>query len=486
VLGQTLLDVNPAVGTQGETLTLTISGQSTHFQQASYTSVSLRQGTSTVILPEQSTVINDEEIDAVFNFGFIHNLGWYDLKTWNELDGELTLENAFYLYGTPTPPELVSIEPNEGTIGQELEVTISGQYTHFQASTTMVYFKQGTKTIYPNYQETISPTQVDAHFSFNQNDEPGIYDVVTWDPFDGTLVLPESFTLHPGETPAIVNMQPSTAMLGTLNDFSIYFENTHFSSATIVVAYMETPDSEIIEMDFDVVSDELLQCTAILPYHASQGLWNLYVWNNLDGQMQAYDIFYAYSNPDMPHIVSIFPDSCYRGHYTEIEIETENTWFEWSMPQAWINHSGSGDQFSVNIQEIVHNEKIIINFFAPHQNAAGYYDVNISDQIDGLMILEAELLLIDTITGIGDRENEAVLNLFPNPTTGRFKLNSSKQFHNCDVEIYNMVGQKKEFKNLTLNQNQTLNFNIEDFNDGLYFVKIITEEEIFVKKIINQ
>jgi hypothetical protein len=156
------------------------------------------------------------------------------------------------------------------------------------------------------------------------------------------------------------------------------------------------------------------------------------------------------------------------------------------MPQAWINHSGSGDQFSVNIQEIVHNEKIIINFFAPHQNAAGYYDVNISDQIDGLMILEAELLLIDTITGIGDRENEAVLNLFPNPTTGRFKLNSSKQFHNCDIVIYNMVGQKKEFKNLTLNQNQTLNFNIEDFNDGLYFVKIITEEEIFVKKIIKQ
>ena len=50
-----------------------------------------------------------------------------------------------------------------------------------------------------------------------------------------------------------------------------------------------------------------------------------------------------------------------------------------------------------------------------------------------------------------------------------------------EVRIYNMVGQ--EVETFVTDENQCI-IDMSDYNDGVYFVKINTEDEIITKKII--
>jgi len=129
-----LTEIDPDHGTIPETLAVTISGEGTHFTQATGTTVNLKQGSST-IYSYNVDEINDEELVAEFSFDNFDNPGYYDVNTENAVDGELYLYDAFYLYPNPNPPQLVSIEPNNAQPGDNLEVSISGQNTNFTQGT---------------------------------------------------------------------------------------------------------------------------------------------------------------------------------------------------------------------------------------------------------------------------------------------------------------------------------------------------------------
>lgn len=82
------------------------------------------------------------------------------------------------------------------------------------------------------------------------------------------------------------------------------------------------------------------------------------------------------------------------------------------------------------------------------------------------------------------------INIYPNPVTGilTFDLKSNKQ-QKFDIEIYNTSGQlilQKEF-----NVNKTITtgintINVADLSNGIYFIKVITDEKIITQKFIKQ
>eukprot|EP00831_Metopus_contortus_P052463 TRINITY_DN44042_c0_g1_i1.p1 TRINITY_DN44042_c0_g1~~TRINITY_DN44042_c0_g1_i1.p1 ORF type:complete len:206 (+),score=22.13 TRINITY_DN44042_c0_g1_i1:65-682(+) len=90
--------------------------------------------------------------------------------------------------------------------GQTLTVTISGQGTHFNQSTTtiappnlaQVWLKQGESvSIVPNYQIVVSDTEITAEFTFSEYHPEGLYDVNIYSDIDGFLELPGVFVLNP-------------------------------------------------------------------------------------------------------------------------------------------------------------------------------------------------------------------------------------------------------------------------------------------------
>lgn len=76
-----------------------------------------------------------------------------------------------------------------------------------------------------------------------------------------------------------------------------------------------------------------------------------------------------------------------------------------------------------------------------------------------------------------ESKNENIA-IYPNPTDGIISVDA---YHIDEVSIYNLVGQK--VKTLTVDDDNCM-IDLSDYKDGVYFVKIKTENEIITKKII--
>ncbi|MHC4213699.1 MAG: hypothetical protein ACYSWP_10045, partial [Planctomycetota bacterium] len=146
LIGQTLISINPDNANQGESLSVTITGQDTNFLQGSSTTVSavwFEQGSSTI---DASSFWANSPTSASANFDIPGGAltGIWDVKATDTIDGTLTLPDGFTIN---TVLALTSIIPNNADQGESLSVTITGQNTTFMqgSSTTVtsVWFEQG-------------------------------------------------------------------------------------------------------------------------------------------------------------------------------------------------------------------------------------------------------------------------------------------------------------------------------------------------------
>ncbi len=94
-----LISISPDKAPRNESITLTLIGQNTNFNQATNV-VWLNQGNST-IQADTTEVITSTEIQADFAFSTSDSIGNYNVNVSNNFDGDLYLENSFTLdYGT--------------------------------------------------------------------------------------------------------------------------------------------------------------------------------------------------------------------------------------------------------------------------------------------------------------------------------------------------------------------------------------------------
>jgi hypothetical protein len=483
---QWITGVNPDEGMQGETLDLVISGQSTHFLQATSVSVNLQQGTATIILPQEIGYMSNEVMQATFSFSFNHDPGIYDLRVSNDIDGTMFLYDAFEILENPIQPELVGVQPDEAFQGEALDLIISGQNTHFQASTTTVALKQGTLTILPQYRQVISDTEISAHFAFAYFHPTGLYDVQTDNEIDGTLTLPNAFTLQPGDVPTILGIEPANATNGTMYQFDVYGENTHFVDAFYMTAILYNEAKEIISLEFDILSNTHLQGTIILPYTSSPGYWHINILNNIDGSIDLLNALYLEENSQQPEILSLEPDSAYQGDVVQVNAFTQNTWFGWAQTlNAYLKKTGSSEYVPNQGILIINDEELKVNFeFLPYATP-GYYDMYITDNLDGQIVGTDQFYIIDTITGIGNLNNPTQVSVYPNPANDYLYISSGEYLQNCKICINNLTGQEVELNDIDLYKGIPVRINITKLPKGLYFIKIVTEEKMIYKKIIK-
>ncbi len=83
------------------------------------------------------------------------------------------------------------------------------------------------------------------------------------------------------------------------------------------------------------------------------------------------------------------------------------------------------------------------------------------------------------------------LHIFPNPCSEKVQINfNSKYTDNFNLIIYNLKGQKvleKNNANFNANFNASSNFELDvsDFSSGIYFMKVHSESENYIQKIIK-
>jgi PKD repeat protein len=91
-------DISTDIGIQGETLSVTVTGNNTHFGQGTGTTlVWFTQASETTISSNSVIVNSSDELVAEITFNHTHPIGFYDVNVSNDLDGVLTKQNSFYL-----------------------------------------------------------------------------------------------------------------------------------------------------------------------------------------------------------------------------------------------------------------------------------------------------------------------------------------------------------------------------------------------------
>jgi len=211
VLAQNLVSINPDSANASQTLNVTITGNATHFNQGSGTSIDFGfdQGSGTSVV-NSIYITNNTSIIANITVPSNTFTGDYDVYAYNTIDGYLSINNGFHVNGL-TPPSLVSISPNYASASQTLNVTITGNATHFsQGSGTSIDFgfNQGSGTSVVNSIHITSNTSIMANITVPPYTYTGDYDVYANNDIDGNLILMGGF--HIGNAGIKINENKSS------------------------------------------------------------------------------------------------------------------------------------------------------------------------------------------------------------------------------------------------------------------------------------
>ena len=144
--------VNPNIGQQGQNLSITITGQFTHFGSGSivtFNGIGITAGAPTAVTLTSLTLPISIAASAPLGPQTIQ------VVTGSE---SVTLANALTV--TAGTPIIVSVNPPLGQQGQTLTVTITGRFTHFDASSVVTFSGSGITVISPVVSSATSITAV--------------------------------------------------------------------------------------------------------------------------------------------------------------------------------------------------------------------------------------------------------------------------------------------------------------------------------------
>jgi hypothetical protein len=77
---------------------------------------------------------------------------------------------------------------------------------------------------------------------------------------------------------------------------------------------------------------------------------------------------------------------------------------------------------------------------------------------------------------------EKSINIYPNPANNILNIDYSVSSNSALFEIYNISGQLVQSGNLS--KGKTRKIDVSDYNSGIYFIRIHSDEEVISRKIV--
>lgn len=428
--GQTILTVNPDTGYQGETLIIELSGQNTHFLQGSQT-IWFNQGSST-LYPFQYSInaIDNNNISAAFMlYGAV---GLWDVNIENSVDGLITKNNGFEVLASPFQAEITAVEPDTIFEGQNLTISLSGQYTHFLQGTQTIWLSQASSTIYAINVNVVSDTIIETYFSIPCETQEG-----NW----------------------IVNL--SNMVDGFLNYDYIYIkESVGIDSvfSTNINCFGENDGTITIEAHG--ASDLLYSYDTISQYfgyfnNLDTGLYNIIVRNqfNCSDTSETIEI----SQPDALLIESFAASDTGNLCVGTASVSVDGG----SMPYSYLWNDPLNQDSAVAIDL-----------------CAGTYIIIVTDSNNCIV---QDTIQIDNIVGISKNNTTELVKIFPNPSnSGEFFIENNFMSDN-KIYVYNNIG-KKVFSQIS--NSSLIKIDLNEQSNGIYYLQIFGDGKIISKKLI--
>ena len=92
-------------------------------------------------------------------------------------------------------------------------------------------------------------------------------------------------------------------------------------------------------------------------------------------------------------------------------------------------------------------------------------------------------LVANFIATEGIDELSSAFNLYPNPANDRLYIETQTLTQTLTVEIYDVYGRSQQS---TVNSQRSLSIDVSNFNSGIYFVKIVTDNGEVVKRFVKK
>ena len=102
-----------------------------------------------------------------------------------------------------------------------------------------------------------------------------------------------------------------------------------------------------------------------------------------------------------------------------------------------------------------------------------------------LNVVKQKITTNPETVGIKEIFEKNVLSIYPNPSNGTFYLNSTKSLNTYDIKVIDLTGRTVLLESL-FEVGNTATLQLNQLNNGIYFLHISSESGNFVEKIVIQ
>ncbi len=284
---------------------------------------------------------------------------------------------------TTVAQSIVSIVPDSAKRSQPLVVTITGQNTHFQASsgTIVVQFKHDNYSMYMGG-TIMSLTELRGVLTVPANAPLGYWNTIVNDYIDTIMTVPNSFVVYTDGTPALNTFAPSIGFQSDSLRITLTFANTNFSAGETPMISLTQGDSLLGAVNISVVNAISLAAYVKIPEWAT-GTWGVAVSGGGLPDMQRDSCLVVYQRN--AHIVEIVPNTGYPGQMIPLTINFANTAFNVGG-SYWVGINRLTESLSQSMTATMPTQ-LQKNLNIPLDAHYGAYSISVTDNIHPLMTL---------------------------------------------------------------------------------------------------
>lgn len=181
----------------------------------------------------------------------------------------------------------------------------------------------------------------------------------------------------------IVSVDPNTAQQGQNLAVAIEGLGTHFEQGSNTYIWLSQGGQNIDAYGYYPYDDTLLIAWFDIPIDAASGLYDLNVYNSIDGTLTLYDGFRI----TLGNIISVDPNSAQQGQALSVAITGQNThFFQQGSSTVWFSQ-GSPTNFYAEDAWAIDDTLIIAKFVFSDDATTGLRDLNVYNDIDGTLTL---------------------------------------------------------------------------------------------------
>ena len=479
-----LTGIDPDTAAQGETVTLTISGTDTHFNHPQVTNEIHLTSPGNDAFGVNVVALNDTTLEADFTFDYYYMPGTYGLKVYNGLDGMMMLSDVFTLEQGPNPPTLSSVEPDSAMQTEEVWVTITGENVDFNQGSVTFYLYQSSGTIiYPDEQNVVNDTVLEGDFFFNPDQNTGFYDVKTT---NSLLYLDNGFyLLPPEEYPGEPTNEPTSGNQGEPLTLTVTVENAHFDHPDLetTCSLLLSRDEGIIADNVIVIDSNVIDAEFNFTENDPPGLYDLNIFNELDGTMWVDDAFTLEGDTTSVLLVNVNPDNADQGESLWVTITGQNTHF--TSGSATLKFvQGSSTFIYPTDEEVFSDTEISGNFTFSQEDLIGYYDVYVYDLGGAWSVSLSDGFYLDKYVSIGETKEPGIARVFPNPVNDVLTIERmTGENTTITFDILTLTGKIIYNDRIATHQNNRM-VNVSEFESGVYLLRLRNGSKVKVEKIV--